>query len=349
MHDQRVESPTADALAELEDWLADGTGVTVQFSAPPYPTPVLARLNRLAARFGPLLEVRFYGHYGSSFDCSHLAHLRDLASLSLDCLSRVDALHEIESLERLSSLSLGIFELTEGAVLETPNLRRLSALILGETRKSVFDLASLGNYSNLTHLRVCGHTKNLPVLANLQSVRELWLNSIPRKSSVSFISEMRGLRSLHVYLGGRESIAEVFVPSLEVLEVVRVLGLRDIGNLSRFPALRRLLVEDQVQLEQLTFGRENAELEVVHLYNCKSLRALPGIGETPRLGEMRVFRTAIEPEALRRSRLPVSLRKLAFGTGKASMDRRVRAQSSTLGYDSPGEFASIIGIDWERA
>lgn len=346
MHPQRVEAPTVDELAALEQTLSAGTRVVVQFSAPPYPAPALIQLNRLARQYGVLLDVRFYGHYGSAFDCSTLTQLRDVASLSLDCLSRVQHLEKVASLERLTSLSLGVFELDHGAILDAPNLRRLSALTLGETRKSVFDLAALTEYAELSLLRVCGHTKNLQALGGLHSVSELWLNSIPKRSSLAFVSHMRGLRSLHVYLGGRESLAEIQSPSIETLEVVRVRGLRDLGALSRFPALKRLLVEDQLQLEQVSFGVENAALQIVHVYNCKSLRALTGIDAVQQLTEIQIFRTAIEPEALRRTRLPQSLRRLAYSSGKASIDRRVRAEASRLGYDAIVDSASVIGIDW---
>ena len=345
---QRVEAPTADSLSAVEQTLSAGTRVVVQLSAPPYPAPVLSQLNRLARQYGVLLEVRFYGHYGSAFDCSTLIQLRDVASLSLDCLSEVQNLEEVASLERLTSLSLGVFELANGAILDAPNLRRLSALTLGDTRKSVFDLAALAEYAELSLLRVCGHTKNLEALAGLHSISELWLNSIPKRVPLAFASHMRGVQSLHVYLGGRESLAEIQSPGIETLEVVRVRGLRDLGALSRFPALERLLVEDQLQLEQLSFGVENAALQIVHLYNCKSLRALAGIEAVPQLTEIQVFRTAIEPEALRRTRLPQSLRRVAFGSGKASIDRRVRAEATRLGYDPAGNSASIIGIDWRR-
>lgn len=322
--------------------------MVAQFSAPPYPAPMLAQLNRLARQYGVLLEVRFYAHYGSAFDCSTLTQLRDVASLSLDCLAQAQHLEQVASLERLTSLSLGVFELAHGAILDAPNLRRLSTLTLGETRKRVFDLAALAEYSELTLLRVCGHTKNLEALAGVHSIKELWLNSIPKRAPVAFVSHMRGVKSLHVYLGGRESLAEIQSPAIETLEVVRVRGLRNVGHLSRFPALKRLLVEDQLQLEQLSFGVENAALQIVHLYNCKSLRALPGIDAVPHLTELQIFRTAIEPEALRRTRLSQSLRRLRFGSGKASMDRRVRAEASRLGYDPAANATSVIGIDWRR-
>jgi hypothetical protein len=283
MHPERIDSPSADAIPAIEAKLAAGQRLIVQFAAEPYSPTVLSTLNRLALDYGDRLEVRFYGHYGSAFDCTTLEQLHDVVSLSLDCLSRTENVERLASLERLKRLSLGVFDLANGTILKAENLRSLSELTLGETRKNVFDLDALASYSELSFLRVCGHTRNLEVLGDLRSIQTLWLNSIPKAASLEFISQMRGLRSLHCYLGGRVSLAPVLAPGLEVLEVVRVRGLQDLGDIARFPALTRLLVEDQIQLEQIGFGPKNLCLQKVEIYNCKSLRALPGIETLPQV------------------------------------------------------------------
>jgi hypothetical protein len=343
---ERIERPTDTVLAALEPKLASGRRVIVQYSEPPYPSDVLTELNRLAHRYGDLLEIRFYGHHGSSFDCRTLEQVSSVRSLSLDCLGRADNLLQLASLDRLERLSLGVFDMTSDEVLAADNLRGLKELTLGETRKRVVDLSVLESYSRLELLRICGHARNIGVVGGLHTVRDLWLNSIPKAASIEFTSRMRGLRSLHVILGGRPSLAGVCVQGLEALEVVRVRGLTDLGNLGRFPALALLKIEDQIQLEQITFSAANSALEGVHLYNCKSLRALPGLEQLPRLRELRIFRTALEPSSVRRDRLARSLEAIAFGTGKANLDRKIRADRASLGYAGPHKDDDAIAIDW---
>jgi hypothetical protein len=348
MRIERFNSPTAETLPEIERSLLEGRHTVAQFVEPPYPPVVLAELNRLSAHYGERLEVRFYGHYGSAFDCTVLTQLPDVESLSVDCLSRVEHIEQIADLKRLRSLSLGVFDLADGSILNAPNLRRLVSLTLAETRRRVFDLSALASFSALEHLRVSGHTRNLDVVGELNSISDLTLRAIPKRASVSFVSRMRGLRELYVYLGGRTSIGEITVPDLEVLEVVWVRGLQDLGDIARFPALKSLLVEDQLQLEHIRFGAGNAELKSVRVFNCKSLRALAGLEALPALEELRVFRTAIEPMSLRRERFSTTLRTVAFSTGKSRLDRAVREAGADLGYGPSGSAEHEIAIDWQR-
>lgn len=348
MRTERFNNPTVETLPEIERALLEGRHTVAQYVKPPYPPEVLAELNRLSPLYGERLEIRFYGHDAGGFDCAVLAQLPDVESLSLDCLTSVEHIEYVAGLERLRRLSLGVFDLADGEILNAPNFRRLTSLTLGETRRRVFDLAPLASYAALSLLRVCGHTRNLDVVGELGSIRDLWLNAIPNRASVAFVSRMRGLRELYIYLGGRTSIGEVTVPALEVLEVVRVRGLQDVGDLARFPALTRVQVEDQIQLEQIRFGAGNAELKKVLVLNCKSLRALPGLEAVPALEELRVFRTAIEPMALRRERFATSLRTVAFSTGKAKLDRAVREAGAALGYEPNDDEDYPIGINWNR-
>lgn len=348
MRTERFNNPSVETLPEIERALLEGRHTVAQYVKPPYPPEVLAELNRLSPLYGERLEVRFFGHYGSAFDCAVLAQLPDVERLSVDCLSRVEHIEHLADLRRLRHLSLGVFDLADGSILNAPNLRRLVSLTLAETRRRVFDLDALASFSALEHLRVSGHTRNLDVVAGSGSLRVLALRAIPTRSSIAFVSRMRGLRELYIYLGGRTSIGEVTVPALEVLEVVRVRGLQDVGDLARFPALTRVQVEDQIQLEQIRFGAGNAELKKVLVLNCKSLRALPGLEAVPALEELRVFRTAIEPMALRRERFATSLRTVAFSTGKAKLDRAVREAGAALGYEPNDDEDYPIGINWNR-
>lgn len=346
---ERIDAPPVEAIPAIEAALEHGGSLIVQFAAAPYSSAVLTELNRLADSFGEALEVRFFAHERAGFDCATLAKLPNVARLSVDCLTRVENLGHLAALERLSALSLGVWELPDGAILRAENLRRLSELVLGETRRQVMDLSALSAFTRLTLLRLAGHTRNLRVLADLPALRSLSLKAVPRTVGLDFLGQHSGVRALTLRFGGRETLTDVELPELEELEVVRVRGLRSLGDLGRFPQLRTLVIEDQPQLEQIQLSAANVALRQVRVINCPRLRALAGLEAVPNLEVVRVVNTAVEPSALRRDRLATSLRALAFGSGKVSLDRSIRRISAHLGYEQPAEQPGILGIDWRRA
>jgi protein phosphatase 1 regulatory subunit 7 len=343
----RIECPTVEELRVLELELTAGQGVVVQFSRAPYDADVLERLDALAVRFGALLEIRFYAHYGSTFDCAMLKQLPNVAALSIACDNAV-GIEWIATLRALSRSHLEVYAVADGTILRAENVKRVSHLTLGPTRRQVYDLSVLASYSSLTKLTVGGHARNLDQISGLRPLHELRLHSIPRKVSLEFIASLPGLRSLKIVLGGRNGSLDVDAPQLEALEVVRVQGLSDLRPIERFPCLTHLEVQDQQKLAQIAFGESNADLRSIRLHNCKSLRELRGIETLRQLGELEVFRTSIDPVTLRRSRLAPTLHTVAVGTGRSASDRAIQLQRTELGYGGPFEVDSSIAIDWRR-
>ena len=78
-----------------------------------YTPSLLAAVGLLAARFGDLLEVRFYGHQQGSFNCATLEKLPAVTNLSIDCLPRASNVEALAQLTNLRRLSLGIEELSD--------------------------------------------------------------------------------------------------------------------------------------------------------------------------------------------------------------------------------------------
>ena len=345
---RRIHNPTHADIVALEAALAAGEPIIVQYSDPLYTSDTLRELERLAAIYGALLQVRFYSHGAAGFDCAALRLMPSVRRLDLDCLARIENWRELANMEQLEQLSLGVFELEDGEILTLDCLRGLRDLSLRDTRNRIFDLGVLESFTRLETLGLAGHTRGIEVLGRLKHLHDLSLYMIPRGTSLASLSQTSSLRVLHLTLGGRESIAEVEIPHLEELHVIRVRGLRDVGALGRFPSLVRVLVEDQIQLEQIELSADNAALESVRVINCKSLRALPGLELLPRLTEVRIFRTALEASTLKRSRLSSSLRTVAFSTGKARADRSIRATIGELGYMDGVKDGSDLAIDWER-
>lgn len=327
---QRIHNPASIDAAALRAAIAADGKVIVQFGEHFAPEPLLADLDALAATCGAALEIRFYGYHFTPFDAAILRALPHAANLSLDCHTSAVNLETLGELRHLQRLQLGAYEMQEHGILALENLRTLEYLSLGETRKANIDLAPLRHWPRLAQLHTTGHVKNIAAITALPALKQLSLSQIKSKDAVDFISAMPALTRLRFVLGGRASIAHVTAPLLEELEVVRVRGLEDLGDLGRFPRLRCLSVEDQIKVKELRLS--NPALECLILRNCKTLERLAGIAALPQLGKLAVYLTQLDIDALLAAGMPPALKQLSFSTGQKKRDDAIRARLEQLGY-----------------
>ena len=328
----RITNPSPDHLASIAQRLADGESLVVQFDDPGYTPALLAQLDGLCATFGERLEMRFYGHYGADFDCRALENLPRVVNLSVDCLQRAENTDLLGQLGFLRRLSIGIFQLEDNDILRFPNLRSVLHLAVTETKTKAINLSHLAAFSRLEDLRIAGHTRGLAALQELPSLESLALSLIGKKTSLAFTNQIASLRSLSLLLGGRASIAEIETPRLEKLEVCRVLGLTELGDLSRFRGLTWLSVEDQARVTGLSFSTPDSKLETIRIFNCKALREVTGLEALSRLEHLRIGETAMELEALLALRFPPSLKVCALYTGRERENTRIREVLDSRGY-----------------
>ena len=290
------------------------------------------RKRHLAARFGDLLEVRFYGHETGGFDCAVLEKIPSVTNLSIDCLRRASNIEALAQLAHLNTLSLGIEELSDADVLAYPNLRRLRDLTIGESKSDALDLSHLNAFSELERLRICGHTRGIQALTAVRSLKCLWLNRIGKQTRLDFLSELDNLHTLGLLLGGRASIAEIELPHLAELDISLVKGLVDLGDLARFRELRSLRIDQQARLEAIAFSQANAELRSVYLVHCKSLRSLSGLENLPRLEQLLIWSPVLNRQELLSLKLPQSLAICSLYTSKEREDALIRAELDARGY-----------------
>lgn len=283
-----------------------GERVIVQYSKSGYSAQQLTLLNQLAKNYGRSFEIRFYGHYSEVFDASVLQLIPDAQCVSIDCLMEASNLEALSSLRNLVELSLGVFELKDPDVLSYCNLPYLKALSLGDTRKCNIDFRHLSKCVDLERFHTTGHTKNISTICSLPVLKGLSLSSIKKKESIDFVSSIPTLKTLRLILGGRASIAQVTSTQLESLEVIRVQGLEDLGNLGRFENLERLLIEDQIRLAEVKVG-PNSRLIDMKIINCKTLETIAGIEDLKRLSSLRIYKTAIDYESFVAGFMPSSL------------------------------------------
>ena len=325
-----IQNPEQLDPAAIGAAIAAGRQVLVQFDTLGEPGPLLPELDLLAATHGTALTIRIYGYDPRVFDTHILRALPHVASLSIDCHRNALHLETLGELRPLRRLSLGVYELAQADILQLENLHGLEHLHLGESAKNNIDLAPLQHYTQLSLLSIEGHATRIATLASLPALRRLSLFRIKNKLALDFIAGLARLEQLRLQLGGRESIREIVAPQLNKLEIIRVRGLEDLGDLGRFPLLRRLWVEDQIKLTQLDVGG-NPLLEQLHLLTCKGLERLDGLSGLEALGQLIVSETGLDIDALLAQGLPAALSNMRFRTGKVKRDDEIAAMLALTG------------------
>lgn len=326
-----IRNPAELDAAAIGAAIAAGRQVLVQFDTLSEPEPLLPELDALAAIHGVALTIRIYGYDPRVFDARILRALPHVASLSIDCHRNALYLETLGELRHLKRLDLGVYELAQTDILQLENLHGLEYLQLGETAKNNIDLAPLRHYTQLSALAIEGHAGHIDTLAGLPALTRLSLYRIKNKVALDFIAGIAQLDRLLLQLGGRESIREIDAPRLNKLEIIRVRGLAELGDLGRFPLLRQLWLEDQIKLTQLDVGG-NPLLEQLYLLTCKGLGRLDGLAVLPALRQLSVSETGLDIDALLAQGLPASLRNVRFRTGKVKRDEEIVALLASLNY-----------------
>ena len=314
----------AQALAD------DANGVVMQFSQKSaYNTSLLEEVNGACRTFGRKVNVRFYAHYGSHFDCAHLRHLPEVRSLNLDCLDGISNADELAHLQHLEEFDFGVYDSDLPELLRIPSLMNLRKLIIGPSRKNNIDLSPLAGYKRLEDLSLCAQTRGLESIAHLDMVRRLFFSGMGQRQSLHFVRTMKGLVSLKSMLGGREDFKDLAHPGIVNLDVIRVRGLFEV-DLELFPNLEKLRIEDQLQISTLSLTN-GPHLRRLSVANCKALRLLQGIGSAERLESLLLSRTAIEPESILRD-LPECLKCLSLSGYGNRRDDELRSKIESMGY-----------------
>ncbi len=335
MVQERITDPQSISRHDVEDILARGYTATVQFSRPCYTPELLDSINRLCGEFGAQIEVRFYGHYRSGFDAAVLNHLPEVRWLSVDCLIQIANEETLWRLPCLERLSFGVQDFDRADFLEGFALEGIDGLILSENRKRNFDLAPLARCKELADLIVVGHTRNIEALSGLPKLARLSLNRIPRRQDLAFASGIAPLRTLHILLGGRPSVDELRHAELEQLHIDRVRGFESLGDLSRFPSLHKLRIEDQLQLR--SFSLAGVSLRELLVVNCKNLTEIIGLDGQEEMFHFRASRTALDLEHLAQLDWPPAMKVLALYSQSKRRDEALRQQIDRRGYQEFGE------------
>lgn len=255
----------------------------------------------------------------------------DVKCLYVDCLLTASNLVILTELTKLQKLSLGIYDLKEIEILKAPNFKNLTDLILWETNTKALNLKYLSDYSNLDYLRLRSHTKNITAIENLKTLKYLSLELI-KNIPVSFINNLKNLKTLNFILGSRENINEIDENAIEHLEIVWVRGFNDINNIGKFKMLKFLKFEDDIKLGKINFDLEMPYLKTLAISNCKTLNSLTGLCNLTSLDRIGIYQTSIDFNTFIKQDLPTSLKAIRFYTSKNRLNDSIKIRIKDKGY-----------------
>jgi hypothetical protein len=125
------------------------------------------------------------------------------------------------------------------------------------------------------------------------------------------------------------------------LAVLRVRGLSDL-NLSLFPNLEKLIVEDQLQLRSIDLGHA-PNLRSLSVWNCKHLSELSGIADLRSLEYVFLGKTAIDPDSII-GNASGSIQRLTISGYGSRKDAGLQQRIAALGF-APATYAGFLNHD----
>lgn len=327
----RIDNPTTIDKEFIENELHLGKEVILQFVDKTYTGEILAGINELCLKFDERLCIRFYGHYSTQFDGKVLLKIPNVKCLYIDSLQSAKNLQILKELQNLRSLNIGIYELQDTEILNSDNLKNLTELIVSDTKTKAFNLDYLRLFKRLKSLTIGGHTKNIDAVGELSELEFLSLNSV-KKVPVDFINRLKKLKTLNFILGSRDNLNEIEENEIENLEIVWVRGFNDLSCISKFPNLKTLKIEDEIQLQGIHFESMFPDLTDIKILNCKALNTITGLNNVPKLISLVVYKTKVDFDNFMRQELPKKIEYLGFHTTKTKIDKEIKAILESKGY-----------------
>ena len=245
----------------------------------------LRLVRQACADFGEAYTVRFYDHL-DGFDASVLDELDEIRSLAIEPSAPMQNPEAVGRLPKLTRFTFAPRGKNRPDILSLFRVERLEHFTLAETTTPLTDLAPLREAQSLRTLRLLAQGKNTEAIGDCAALTELSIHPSDR-CPLDFINRLDRLEVLKFSLGKVPSIASVGpLPNLEDLSFDLVNLLEDLGDLQRFPRLRRLQIHDQRRLTTLRTGAGNAALEHI---NVSGIDHVEGFSDLPALKSFNNF------------------------------------------------------------
>lgn len=286
----------------------------------------LRRIQEACAEFGEAYTVRFYDHL-DGFDASVLDALDEIRSLVIDPACAMANPEAVGRLPRLTRFSFAPRGKNRSDILSLCGVERLNYFTLAETSTPLLDLAPLRDAQKLRTLRLLAQGRNVEAIGDCTALTELSMHPTD-KVPLDFINRLQQLEVLKFSLGRVASIAAIGpLPTLRDLSFDNVNLLEDVGDLQRFPRLRRLQINYQRRLKTLRVGPGNAALEHIKV---SGIDHIAGFSDLPALRSFNNFNGKFAPDW---SELPPTLTHFALMTSSLRAREKHYAEVRTHGLD----------------
>ena len=269
--------------AELRALAANREIATLQCSTP-QSDKTWTLLNSVFFAERPDVTLRLFGFYGLECDLSFLPRLPNVQAFSADAIMQATGVAHIASLNALHSLAIGIYSLDSFAFLaDIP--QTLRSLHLLATRSKKPDLAPLSRFQALSQLYLEAQQKNIGVLSELTSLRDLTLRSISTPD-LSYVSSLSHLKSLDIKLGGIKDLSHIAGSTcIKYLELWQILGLDNIDAIGLVPSLQNLFLQSLSRIKALPHLGKARSLRRLTVQNLRALRDFSHAEFAPALEE----------------------------------------------------------------
>jgi hypothetical protein len=182
-------------------------------------------------------------------------------------------------------VSIELYSLKDLSGVELLN-RRLRSLTLGQTKLSHFSLAFIARFKHLQSLSIERHSKDIEVVSQLTSLRELHLRSVTLPN-LKIVRPLKKLRGLTLKLGGTTHIADIAaLKDLRYFEAFQVRGLSDLSAVAKLKSLTHLFLENLPQVTALPCFALLKSLRWVTLEKLQNLTDLAPLAAASKLQEL---------------------------------------------------------------
>ena len=268
----------------------------------------IERIQLACIEHGDAYLLRFYDHMECDFDAAILDRLSAVQRLQIDPYGAILNPEAVGRLPKLKALTLAPRGKPKPDILDAMGVKRLEYFTLADSSTSPIDLAPLGGAQSLRTLRLLARGRNSEAIGNCGALTELSMHPSD-KIDLGFINRLQQLEVLKFSLGRIRSIEAIRnLPQLRDLSFDNVASLEELGDLQRFPRLRRLQINYQRRLKTLRVGPGNVGLE--HML-VSGIDTIHGFSELPALKSFWNFNGAFAPDW---AELPPSLTNFALVT-----------------------------------
>lgn len=319
---------------EIELVASDADAKVIQTSEP-VSLETWQQLNISLFSRRPDIEARVWGFHNKTCDLSFLSLLTNVRRLAVDCLhDTVSGIEHITSIPDLESLSVGIWQLEDFDFINSisPRLRHLA---LSQTRSKKPSLAPLKRFMELETIYLEGQQKDIEVLSQLQSLKDVTLRSITT-DGLDYIKPLNNMWSLDIKLGGIRDLSAIRgMANIAYLELWQIKGLSDVSVIAELPGLQNLFLQSLPNVIALPSMSQSYSLRRIMLQNMKGLRDFTPLESAPSLEEfLLVEGFKNEPHDLTTVLKNPSLRRVSAGFSSLKKCQEFEMMRAEAGLES---------------